>query len=41
MEIDEKIKRIGMEISKSIIFIDDDIKRENAVKDLNIQVEDH
>jgi len=40
LEIDEKIKKIGMEISKSIIFIDDDIKRENAVKDLNSQIDD-
>ena len=40
LEIDEKIKKIGMEISKSIIFIDDDIKRENAVKDLNSQIDE-
>ena len=39
LEIDEKIKKIGMEMSKSIIFIDDDTKRENAVKDLNSQIE--
>lgn len=38
LEIDEKIKKIGMEISKSIIFVDDDTKRENAVKDLNSQI---
>jgi len=40
LEIDEKIKKIGMEISKSIIFIDDDVKRENAVKDLNSQIDE-
>jgi len=40
LEIDEKIKKIGMEISKSIIFIDDDLKRENAIKDLNSQIEE-
>ena len=40
LEIDEKIKKIGMEISKSIIFIDDDAKRENAVRDLNSQIDE-
>lgn len=40
LEIDEKIKKIGMEISKSIIFIDDDTKRENAIKDLNSQIDE-
>ncbi len=40
LEIDEKIKKIGMEISKSIIFIDDDTKRENAVRDLNSQIDE-
>ena len=39
LEIDEKIKKIGMEMSKSIIFIDDDTKRENTVKDLNSQID--
>ena len=29
-----------MEISKSIIFIDDDVKRENAVKDLNARIDE-
>lgn len=38
LEIDEKIKKAGVEISKSIIFIDDDVKRENAVKDLNSKI---
>ena len=39
LEIDEKIKKIGMEMSKSIIFIDDDTKRENTVNDLNSQID--
>lgn len=40
LEIDDKIKMAGMEITKSIIFIDDDTKRENAIKDLNSQIEE-
>ncbi len=40
LDIDEKIKKIGMDISKSIIFIDDDTKRENAVNDLNSQIDE-
>jgi len=40
LEIDDKIKKIGMEISKSIIFIADDTKRENAVKDLTSQIDE-
>lgn len=37
-EIDDKIKKIGMDVSKSIIFIDDDTKRENTIRELNLQI---
>ena len=40
LEIDDKIKKAGMEITKSIIFINDDTKRENAIRDLNSQIEE-
>ena len=39
LEIDENIKKIGMEITKSIIFIDDDSKRTEAVNELNQKID--
>ena len=39
LEIDENIKKIGMEITKSIIFMDDDSKRTDLVNELNLKVE--
>ena len=39
LDIDESIKKIGMEITKSIIFIDDDSKRTDAVNELNLKIE--
>lgn len=39
LEIDDKIKKIGIEVTKSIIFIDDDSKRTEAVNELNKKIE--
>lgn len=39
LEIDDNIKKIGMEITKSIIFMDDDSKRNDLVNELNLKVE--
>ena len=37
LDIDDKIKKIGMEVTKSIIFIDDDCRNINSAKKIGIK----
>lgn len=38
-DMDEKIQKTGIEITKSLIFIDDDIKRQNIIEELNDKID--